>query len=188
MKQHDTFAKKISLWLDEELSQAEITELQNHLAQCPLCRQTHRAMQQVDTLLRSASAFMVSPGPGFRTRLQARLATYPARSSKYTWLGLGSLLLGSLFFITLGLIIGGLALINFTSLIDLSPFMNWLINLGQLFNQLYVWLNLGNLFLKVALLTMKQPLFWGYALVAMTLAWLWLRLIRGAYRRLPATL
>jgi predicted anti-sigma-YlaC factor YlaD len=175
---HDTFTEKISLWLDNELSAPEIEELQAHLADCPTCQHTYQALQRVDMLLRHGASMRVEPAPGFTTRFETRLAQHQARHNGHVWLGFGVLLVGTLFFF----IIGGILLGTFVSagvnLFGIDILYHGLAGFIVSANTIAVWLNLAGLFLKASLITMSQPLFWGCALVAAGMAWLWLRLLK----------
>ncbi len=184
--QHDTFTEKISLWLDDELNPAEITELQDHLAKCPTCQHFHRTALRVHNLFRTASAYMVEPQPGFSSCVQNRLASRPAQKSWHLWLGLSGLLLGSLFFFALGAVLGWLALINASgTLFELGTIYYGLGILGTTVNDIRAVVNLLGMGVKVALLIMSQPLFWVYVLMAIGLTALWVRVMQSVYRRAP---
>lgn len=185
--QHDTFTEKISLWFDDELSPAEITELQHHLAECPACEHSYRALQRVHNLFHTASRHLVEPDSGFVSRFETRLAHHHLPGRRQMWLGVGVLLLGTLIFFTIGAVIGGAALIGAGSnLLQVTTLFYGLGLLGETIDKAELFLNLAGLGVRVALLTMRQPLFWGVVLVAIALAGLWLRLMRQIYRRAPA--
>jgi hypothetical protein len=185
---HNSFIEKISLWLDNELSPAEVSELQTHLTTCLACRQTYQAMQRVHEFLHKASTFMVEPKPGFSARFEARLAQPPVRRW-HTWLGLVVLLISTLLLTTVGGAVVGLTLIGTgTTLLDMRTFYEWLGTLGEIVNQIRAYINLGGLFFKIAFIIMSQPLFWVYVVVAIGLIWLWVRVIQLAYRRTPLTI
>jgi predicted anti-sigma-YlaC factor YlaD len=187
---HDTFTEKISLWLDDELTPAEVNELQQHLAGCPACRHVHQAMAQVHSLLHQASTLTAEPAPGFTTRFERRLARQPQKSWQM-WLGLSVLLLSTLSFFAVGAILAWLSLVGVSSnLIDLSAIYYGLALLGATVNDIRALANFAGIGLKVALLTMLQPLFWVYVFVAIGLTALWVRLMQGLYRRaqIPAQL
>jgi len=179
---HETFTEKMVLWLDNGLNAPEITELQAHLAGCPTCQQTYQTLQRVETLLRGGSKIMVGPPPGFTARFEMRLAYHQVRNGGHLWWGFGVLLLGALFLF----IIGGLAVSALVSSgagwLDGAIFYSGLVGLIQLANTLGVWLNLVGLFVKASLLTMSYPTFWGCALAALALAWLWLRVLKYVNR------
>ena len=133
---HNSFIENISLWLDDELSPAEVSELQTHLMTCPACRQTYQAMQQVHEFLHEASMVMAEPSPGFNTRFETRLAQPPAKRWGM-WLGMVVLLVSTLLLITVGVAVGGLTLIGTgTTLLDMRTFYEWLGYLGEIFHQL----------------------------------------------------
>lgn len=175
---HDIFTEQISLWLDNELSVPEAAELQAHLGDCPACQHTYQVLQRVDTLLRSGASVVVAPAPGFTARFENHLAQQQARHNGHIWVGFGVLLVGTLFLF----IIGGIVLGTFVSaginLVGIDILYKGLAGLIASANTLAVWVNLVSLFLKACLITMSQPLFWGCALVAAGMAWLWLRLLK----------
>jgi hypothetical protein len=182
---HDTFTEKISLWLDDELSPSEAADLQTHLTKCPSCQQVYQAMQHVHHFLDNASRLMAAPSPGFTTRFEARLAQNTAKRW-HAWLGLGVLLISTLLLVTVGAIVGGVTLISIsTVLLDTRALYEWLGMLGGIVNQIRAYINLSGLFLKVAFITMSQPLFWLYVAVTLGLTWLWVRVIQMVYRRAP---
>ena len=185
---HNSFIENISLWLDDELSPAEVSELQTHLMTCPACRQTYQAMQQVHEFLHEASMVMAEPSPGFNTRFETRLAQPPAKRWGM-WLGMVVLLVSTLLLITVGVAVGGLTLIGTgTTLLDMRTFYECLGTLGEIVNQIRAYINLGGLFFKIAFIIMSQPLFWVYVVVAIGLIWLWVRVIQLAYQRTPLTI
>ena len=186
--QPDPYTEKKSLWLDDKLNPTEIVELQHHLAGCPTCQRLHQAMLQVHDLLYNAAAYLVEPTPGFSSRFETRLAHHQAQWTWRTWLGLSVLLLGTLLFFAVGAVLGWLSLVGVSSaLFDVSVLLYGLGFVGATVNLLRTWLNLGGLGLEVALLTMRQPLFWVFVLVAIGLAALWVRLMQSLYRRVPTT-
>jgi hypothetical protein len=182
---HDTFTEQISLWLDNELNQAEVAELQTHLAGCLTCQQAYQSMQRVDTLLRGASTVVVSPRPGFSQRFETRLAYHQAANGGRLWLGLGALLLGTLFlFVVVGIVVSPVVSMGI-NLFGVETLYRGLAEFIESANTLGVWLNLIGLFVKACLITMAQPLFWGYVLLAAAMGWLWVRVIKSVYRPAP---
>jgi hypothetical protein len=182
---HDTFTEQISLWLDNELSQAEVAALQTHLAGCLTCQQAYQSMQRVDTLLRGASTLMVSPRPGFSQRFETHLVHHQAANGGHLWLGLGALLLGTLFlFVVVGIVVSPLISTGI-NLFGVETLYSGLAEFIESANTLGVWLNLIGLFVKACLITMMQPLFWGYVLLAVAMGWLWVRVLKLAYRPAP---
>lgn len=185
----DTFTEKISLWLDDELSPVEVTELQTHLASCPACRQTYEAMQHVDRLLRTAAGVMVAPHPGFPQRFEARLARHHSPKPWQIWLTLGALLVGTLLFFGAWGVVGGLTLLSISaSVLDVGLFYQWLVVFIESVDSLRVFLNLGALFLKASFITMQQPLFWGCLLVGVATTLLWVRAVQTLSRRAVSTI
>lgn len=185
---HDSYTEQISLWLDNELSPTEASQLQAHLAECPVCRQTQQAMVHLDQMFRQAANLMAAPLPGFGQRLEVRLAHYHPASRRRLLFGMSVLLLGTLALAVLGGVLAGLVLFNTgSSLLDVGLIANALRNLFEAINTAAAWFNLAALFLKASLLTMSQPLFWVCALVAVAAGWLWLRMLNSLNRRPSAT-
>jgi predicted anti-sigma-YlaC factor YlaD len=184
----DAFTEKLSLWLDNELSPAEVTELKSHLESCPACRQTHQAMQQVHTLFLSAAATLAAPSPGFAHRLELRLAQRRAVKGWQIWLAVAGLLLGPLFFIGGLAVVGGLSLLNLSSAwLDAGIFYQWLTEFIDSATSLRVLLNLAGLLLKAAYVTIQEPLFWVCVLVALVMMALWVRVMHTISQRSIST-
>jgi hypothetical protein len=185
---HDTFTEKIALWLNDELSNPEIAELQAHLADCSICQQTYQSWQRVETLLREESTVIMEPAPGFITRFESRLVYHQTPNNGHIWLGLGVLLLGTLFLFIIGAIVGSALVSTGVGLINVDTLYRGLAGLIESVNTLGVWFRLVTLFVRASLLTMSQPLFWIYTLVAVGMVWLWLRFLKFINRQAPATL
>jgi predicted anti-sigma-YlaC factor YlaD len=185
---NDTFTEKISLWLDDELSRAETDALQAHLTECHTCQQAYQAMQRIDALFREGAREVAAPAVGFVERFETRLVQHRAYNGGHLWLGLGTLLLGTLSL----LVITGVMVSVFVSAgintLGVSLLYHWLARFIESANFIEVWLNFGFVFLKACLITMRQPLFWVFAAVATGLAWLWLRVIRSIAQRGAVTL
>jgi predicted anti-sigma-YlaC factor YlaD len=103
----DNYQKRMSLWIDDQLTQSEIREIEAHTATCATCRASVEALRRLDRLLSAAP--MLSPMPGFSDRFQARLAT--RRWRRRTWAGLLTLTLA-----TLVLLVGAAALLAVSGL------------------------------------------------------------------------
>jgi predicted anti-sigma-YlaC factor YlaD len=184
----DSYTKKISLWLDDELNPTEVTELKAHLAGCSTCRQTYEAMRRVDHLLRTAATVTVVPSSGFVERFEMRLVQYRPDKPWRIWLALGGLLLGTLFVFSTWAIVGGVALVGVSiSLLDVGLLYQWLATFIESVDMLRVFLNLGSLFLKAGYIIMKQPLFWVAGFVALILGGIWVRVMQILSRRTFAT-
>ena len=185
---HDSYTEQISLWLDNELSPAEASQLQAHLAQCPVCRQTQQAMVHIDEMFHQAASLMAAPLPGFGQRLEVRLAHYHPASRRRLLFGMSVLLLGTLALALLaGLLVGLVLYTTGSSLFDVALIVNGLENLFEFINAATAWFNFGSLFLKASLLTMSQPMFWVCALAVIAAGWLWLRVLNSLNRRPAAT-
>ncbi len=176
----DKFTEQISMWLDDELSPSQVRELQTHLTGCPTCHQTYEAMRRVDNMFRVASQVMVVPDSGFSQRFETRLAQRQPARPWQIWLALGALISGTLIFFSVGLFMGGIALASLQNvLLDATLFYQGVAGFIESANILFVFLNMGNLFVKTSFVAMQQPLFWGSLAITASLTWLWVRIMRG---------
>lgn len=175
----EKLTEQISLWLDDELSQDEITELQTHLANDPASRHTLEAMQHVDQLLHTAAAHMVLPSSGFTQRFEVRLTHYRTPKPWQTWLAMAALLGGTVSLFTIWAVVSGIALLSIgTTLLDASIVYQGLVTFIQSVNHLEGYLSLGTLLLKTSFITMQQPFFWVCLLIAVSLIGLWVWIMR----------
>ena len=182
----DTFTEKLSLWLDDELSRAEVAELQQHMRQCAACRQTYAELSRVDGWLRDAARLMVVPEAGFVQRVETRLATVKPRKLWQIWLAVMGLVLGALFFVAATALFGGLTIYTAgTTVLMLNTQMvhQSLVTVINTADSARFFLELGLLFLRSSLITMQQPLFWGLMLVAVAMGALWVQLLRKLHQR-----
>jgi len=183
---HQTFLEQISLWLDDELDPAEAAGLQTHLTECSACRLHYQAMQHLDRLLAGTAAQVVAPRPGFSQRFETRLAGQRSTNRRHLILGIGALLLGTLFF---GLVGGALVWSRLAgsglALIDVNLLYRGLVELIETSMLLSAFIGTLSLWIKASLITMSQPLFWVYTLVAVGLVWLWVRLLQALQQRPP---
>lgn len=188
MMKKDAFTEKLSLWLDNELSPTEVVELKAHLDSCPACRQAYQAMQRVDNLLRLAATTIAAPSPGFNQQFETRLAGYRPGRPWQIWLAIGGLLTGTLLFGGAVAVVGGLAVVNLSGTgLEADWFYQWLAAGIESVTNLRVLINLGGLFLKATFITMGQPLFWLCVLMAISMAWLWVRVMQTVSRRATPT-
>ena len=180
----DTFTEKISHWLDNELSDTEVTELQTHLQQCRTCRQTYAELSEIDHWLRSAATVMALPSTGFARQVEIRLAQVQPRKLWQIWLAVMGLVFGALFFVGAWATFGGLAVYSAGSTI-LNPQMvhQGLVMVIDSAESMSFYLELGGLFLRTSVITMQQPVFWGLVLVAAALAVLWVQIMRTLLQR-----
>lgn len=179
---HDTFSEKISLWLDNELSPADVADLETHLASCTGCQQFYEQMRQVDQLFQTAAMEVIMPAAGFNQRLEARLAYHRPIRPWQMLTAVGSLALGTLLF--LGVVVAsGLTAFD-VSLVTSGGFLyQGIVSLIDSVDNARVLVNLGTLFVKACLITMQQPIFWSLALLTIGLSWLWLRVMKALSRR-----
>lgn len=182
----DQFTEKLSLWLDDELSHAEITELQHHMQQCATCRQTYAELNQVDSWLRDAARWMVVPEAGFAQRVETRLAQVRPQQMWQVWLAVLGLVFGALFFVAAGALFGGLAVYSTSStvlMLNIQMLKQGLVTVINTADNVQFYLELGALFLRSSLITMQQPLFWGLLLFAVALGVLWAQMLRKLLQR-----
>ncbi len=176
----ETCREWISLWLDGRLVQAEIDQVEGHVATCPGCRTALDALRHVDRLLSATPA--VLPAPGFTLRFQARLAARHRR--RRTWAGilvLGMATLGILLVTGVLLALYGLEWWKFLTASGwLGQGIGLLLSLGKAGLAL---LNLARLVISGLVRCLEQPAVIAYALVTATLTLAWTRIVR---RRVPA--
>jgi predicted anti-sigma-YlaC factor YlaD len=99
----------MSLWIDDQLTEDEVRQIEAHATHCVSCRAALDDLRRLDRLLSAAP--MISPAPGFTERFQTRLATRHRR--RRTWAGLLTLAIATIALflgVTLFLVISGLTL------------------------------------------------------------------------------
>jgi anti-sigma factor RsiW len=160
----------MSLWLDGRLVQAEVEQVEEHIATCADCRTALDALRRVDRLLSAAP--LVLPAPGFTLRFQARLAA--RRRRRRTWAGivtLGLATLGILLVTGVLLALYGLQWWEFLTASGwLGQGVGLLLSLGKAWMAV---LNLARLVAGGLARCLEQPAVVAYAIVtaALTLAW-----------------
>ncbi len=180
----DTCREWMSLWLDGRLVQAEIEQVEGHIATCPDCRTALDALRQVDRLLSAAP--LVPPAPGFTLRFQARLAARHRR--RRTWAGI----------LTLGLATLGILLVTGTLLAlygwqwwEFLTASGWLAQgVGLLLSLGKAWialLNLARLVVGGLLRCLEHPVVVAYAIVTATLTLVWTHIVRRRLLTYPVT-
>jgi len=166
----DTCREWMSLWLDGRLVQAEVEQVEEHIATCADCRMALDALRHVDRLLSAAP--LVLPAPGFTLRFQARLAA--RRRRRRTWAGiltLGLATLGILLVTGVLLALYGLQWWEFLTASGwLGQGVGLLLSLGKAWVAL---LNLARLVAGGLARCLAHPAIAAYAIVtaALTLAW-----------------
>jgi len=98
----NAYQEQMSLWIDDQLTEDELRQIEVHAASCANCRNMFDALRRLDRLLEATP--MIAPVPGFTERFQARLVTRRRRTR--TWAGLLTLTLA-----TLVLVLGATALL-----------------------------------------------------------------------------
>jgi predicted anti-sigma-YlaC factor YlaD len=184
---NDNFAEKISLWLDDQLSPAEIEELEAHLVDCHDCRHIYNDLRRVDQLFQAAAGQMAAPSPGFSQRFEARLAQRQPVELWQVWAAVGALFLGTMLIFGAWAIVSSLTLVNASAMLfDAGIFYQGFVALIESAGGIRILVNLGALLLKASLIMMQQPLFWGGVLITVSLIGLWVWFMRGIFRRAMA--
>ncbi|MDX1521345.1 MAG: hypothetical protein R3264_06935 [Anaerolineae bacterium] len=187
-QEHTNIIEQISLWLDDELSSAEIGDLWTHLSTCQSCTESYHAMRRADQLIRQAAAVMVGPEPGFTARFETRLATYAPRRRWHTWAGASVLLLSSAGLLAILAVFGTLTALDlWSALVNQQLSYYLLAEIGMLFHFMRIALNWGGIAVQTALITMGQPIVWLLIPAAIGLSWLWVSLMKGAFSRVATT-
>lgn len=189
MMNREQFTEKISLWLDDELSQAEINELQTVINESAEYRQIYQEMKYVDSLF-LASAEMVMPPVGFSDRLE-KLALHQAINQQRRWLAVVALLLGTVLLSTIAISVlfnGATFVINSLPILDVQTVYQWQVMFIELVNEGLVLFNLFSLLIKASLLMMTQPLFVLCMVITLIVTGLWMRLMQLLYHRQSLTL
>lgn len=186
---HQSYIDKIALWLDDELNSADISDLRTHLAQCPACHETYLAVRRADSLLRQAATVLAEPAPGFTARFESRLATYQPRRRWQVWLALGALLLGSFSLLALGAVLGGVTALNLWAYLltafDMQFSYYLLGQLGELVYEARYLINLISALASLVTIIVTHPVFWISLPIAAALSWLWVRMLKLPYQRIP---
>jgi anti-sigma factor RsiW len=170
----DTYREQMSLWLDDQLTQEEMRQMEAHTATCSSCRAALEVLRRVDRLL--ASTPMVSPAPGFTARFQARLVA--RRRRHRTWAGFIILVLA-----TLTLTLGGMALLalpglalweSFSASGVLTQSISLLLDMGEAGVSVLrvAWLIIGALARGL-----RHPVFVAYAMATAILAVTWTEIV-----------
>lgn len=171
----NTYQEQMSAWLENQLTSQEMQGVEAHVAVCPSCRAALDALRRVDWLL--ASAPMMSPGPGFTVRFQAKLAAH--RRRRRTWAGLLTLGLT-----TLAILLGAMVLVA------ISGMAVWgnLSTSGLLTQSIGLLLDLGKVMMatvKVAWLILsalaqgvRHPAFIAYTLATAILVAAWTQIVK----------
>jgi anti-sigma factor RsiW len=181
---NDNYTEKISLWLDDELDTTEQMKLRQHLSECTDCRQAYEQMKHVDQLLRHAALVMVAPAPGFVHRFEARLADYRPQKMWHIWAALSALLVGALLVVSVWAISSGLALVGLAStVLNVQLLTQSLFVFADTAADFRLFTELGALVLRASLITMRQPVFWGFVVVAAATGGLWAVFMRQLYQR-----
>ncbi len=180
----DTCREWMSLWLDGRLVQAEIEQVEGHVATCLDCRTALDALRHVDRLLCAAAP--VLPTPGFTLRFQARLAARHRR--RRTWAGiltLGLATLGILLVTGVLLALYGLEWWRFLTASGwLGQGVGLLLSLGKAWMAL---LNLARLVAGGLIRCLEHPVVIGYAIVTAALTLAWTHIVRRRLLSYPIT-
>jgi predicted anti-sigma-YlaC factor YlaD len=180
----DAYQERMSLWIDSQLTEDEIQQIEVHTAACASCRASLDALRRLDRLLGAAP--MMQPVPGFAGRFQARLDT--RRRRRRTWAGLLVLTLA-----TLVLLLGAMALLATSGLalwgnLAITGLTGLLLDLGK---AMVVFLNLAWLILSALARGLRHPIFIAYVAATVILIAAWTQVITHrihARRPVPANI
>ncbi|GAB4543927.1 MAG: hypothetical protein Kow0063_37490 [Anaerolineae bacterium] len=170
----DDYREKMSLWLDQQLAEGEVRQVEAHIAACPDCRAALDELRRLDRLLSAAPT--LSPVPGFTKRFQARLAA--RRQRRRTWAGL--LVLATA---TLALSLGTAAFLAITtlSLWGNLPINNLLPEVAGLLLDLgramAAFLNLAWLIVSAVARGLRHPVFIAYVAATTLLIAAWAQIV-----------
>lgn len=180
----DKFTEKLSLWLDDELEEAEVAQLHAHLQQCAACQKTYSEMQHLDQWLRGVATVMVSPSAEFKQRVEAGLAQVQPQQTWQLWLAMLALAVGAVLIFGVWGLASGVTLYGIgLTLLDVRLVNEGLLAIISTADNFRLYLVISGLFLKTGLITMQQPLFWGLVIVAAAAALFWIRLLRRLVER-----
>ena len=180
----DKFTEKLSLWLDNELEEAEVAQLRAHLKQCTTCQKTYSEMQHLDQWLRGVATVMVSPSGEFSRRVEAGLAQVQPQRAWQLWLAMLALAVGAVLIFGVWGLASGITLYGIgLTLLDVRLVHEGMLNIITTADNLRLYLAISGLFLKTGLITMQQPLFWGLAIVAVSAALFWIEMLRRLAQR-----
>jgi predicted anti-sigma-YlaC factor YlaD len=180
----DNFTEQLSLWLDNELNDTEVAELQTHLQQCPNCRKAYTELQHIDRWLLSAARVMAAPSPGFSQRLAVRLPQMQARYAWQLWLAVLALVSGGLLVLGFVGFFGGLTIYTYSAtLLDAQLLYLAVAGVITTLDNTRLLLSFGGLLLRTGLITMQQPVFWGLVVTGSVTALLWVQWLRRLARR-----
>jgi predicted anti-sigma-YlaC factor YlaD len=181
----NNYQERMSLWIDNQLTQNEIREIEAHTAMCLTCRTSLEALKRLDRLLSAAP--LVSPVPGFSNRFQARLAARHHR--RRTWAGLLTLT-GATLVLLLGavavLIVSGLALWGNLPISLISPqATSLLLDLGK---AVAASLNLVWLIVSALARGLQHPAFIVFMAATAVLIAIWMQIVaRRVFVRRPVS-
>ncbi len=165
----------MSLWLDGRLVQAEVEQVEGHVATCPDCRTALDALWYVDRLLSAAP--LVMPAPGFTLRFQARLAA--RRRRRRTWAGILTLGLATLGIMLVAGVLLALYGLEWWEFLTASGWLGQ--GVGLLLSLGKAWVALLNLARLVAgglLRCLEHPAVIAYAIVTAALTLTWTHIVR----------
>jgi predicted anti-sigma-YlaC factor YlaD len=179
----DTYQERMSFWLDDQLAQDEIRQIEAHAATCPSCRASLDALHRLNRMLSAAP--MVSPVPGFTARFQTRLVS--RRRRRRTWAGLLTLTLATLALFVgaiVLLVISGLAVWGNLPVSGLLPQATGL--LLDLSKATAASLGLAWLIVSALARGLRHPIFIGYVTATAILIAAWTQIVtRRFFARRP---
>lgn len=167
----DEYTDKIILYLDGELSPAEATDLEIHMASCSACEAEFEALAKLDRLF--AAAPMVVPPPNFVSTFEVKLEQRLNRRKTLVGATVIGLLLTAL--LGVGLWYGVTQKVN---LLDLGQLFHLLSFLSPLVEVAATVLKVLSLTAGGLLALTRHPVFWGYVTVSVGIVSLWMQILR----------
>jgi hypothetical protein len=127
---------------------------------------------------------MVSPGAGFRQRVEAGLVQVQPQKVWQLWfavvaLAIGAVLIFGVWGLASGVTLYGIGL----TLLDTRLVHEGLLTLITTADSFRLYIVISGLFIKTGLITMQQPLFWGLVVVAGAAIFFWITLLRRLVER-----
>ena len=167
----DEYTDKIILYLDGELTPAEVTDLELHMASCPACEAEFEALTKLDRLF--AAAPMVAPPPDFVATFEVKLEQRLNRRKTLA----GATLIGLLLTVLLGVgmwygVTQKVNLLDLSQIFHLIGFLSPLAEVDGIIIKV-LWLTANGL-----LALTRHPVFWGYVTVSVGIVSLWMQILR----------
>ncbi len=171
----DKYTAKIAMYLEDALPKAEMTELENHLAHCSICRAEHETLTQLDQLFIQAP--MIAPPSDFVAKFETRLERRVHR--RRTVIGVS--VIGIILMLATGLLVWtliGSGAAAWELLSKGGVLGNLLEFVGALAVGISAFIKIVTLMGRALMQTARYPAFWGYMMLATGIVTFWAQLLR----------